>query len=128
MAAARRFELGARPEREQSSRTICHTAGNRQNENISRSRARLDRLVSVGAAANQNLVVDRRENLTMMPPRSVGGRLSGHSTRRMYVRQLGWLFSNKLEMRLSAWGMQFALPVIIVAPYAVRRFSPGARE
>ena len=51
----------------------------------------------------------------MMPPRSVGGRLSGHSTRRMYVRQLGWLFSNKLEMRLSAWGMQFALPVMIVA-------------
>jgi hypothetical protein len=60
----------------------------------------------------------------------------------MYVRQLGSLFSNKLEMRLSAWGMQFALPVMIVAsigeccsgfaaappPYAVRRFSPGARE
>jgi hypothetical protein len=57
MAAARRFELGARPE----GRRLCHAAANRQNENISRSRARLGRLVSVGAAANQNLVVDREK-------------------------------------------------------------------
>ena len=47
----------------------------------------------------------------MMPPRSVRGRLSSHSTKRSYVR----LLSNKLEMRLSASAMQFALPLTILA-------------
>ena len=51
----------------------------------------------------------------MMPPRSVGGRFNGHSTRRKYVRRLGWLLSSKLEMRLSAWVMQFALPATTLA-------------
>jgi hypothetical protein len=47
----------------------------------------------------------------MMPRRSVRGRLSSHSTKRSYVRRL----SSKLEMRLSAWDMQFVLLLTILA-------------
>ena len=47
----------------------------------------------------------------MMPPRSVDGRLSSHSTKRTFVRLLG----NKLKKRLSVSAIQFALPLTIRA-------------
>jgi len=51
----------------------------------------------------------------MMPPRSAGGRLNVRSTRRKYVKRLGWLFRSKLEMRLSAWATLLVLRAMILA-------------